>query len=109
MNKKRKVQLRQERDGADSRYLSIYLDAQDNLHIDGQDLGPGTAPVSADGEYEWFKTIRAEDVPKVVMLLGGNEGDDVLDLLEARYTGEGSYELEKRLRESDIKVEFHSC
>jgi hypothetical protein len=33
----------------------------------------------------------------------------VLDLLEARYTGEGSYELEKRLRESDIKVEFHSC
>jgi hypothetical protein len=44
----------------------------------------------------------------LVALLGGNAGDDVLDLLEARYTGEGSYELEKRLRESDIKVEFFS-
>jgi hypothetical protein len=61
-----------------------------DLHIDGQDLGPGTAPVSSDGEYEWFKTIRAGDVPKVVMLLGGDADDDVLNLLEARYTGEGS-------------------
>jgi hypothetical protein len=40
------------------------------------------------------------------MFLSGNAGDDVLDLLVARYTGEGSYELEKRLRESDVKVEF---
>jgi hypothetical protein len=48
-------------------------------------------------------------VPKVVGLLGGNPGDDVLDLLEARYRGEGSYELEKRLQERHIKVEFHSC
>ena len=108
MSKGRKVQLRRERDGADSRYLWAYLDDEGNLHIDGQDLGPGTAPVSADGEYEWFKTIRAEEVPKVVTLLGGHAGEDVLDLLEACYTGRGSYELEKRLRESDIKVKFHS-
>jgi hypothetical protein len=108
MSEGRQVQLRRERDGADSRYLRAYMDASGNLHIDGHDLGPGTAPVSADGEYEWFKTIRAEDVPKVVTLLGGDAGDDVLDLLEAHYTREGSYELEKRLRESDIKVEFFS-
>ena len=30
------------------------------------------------------------------------------DLLEARYPGEGCHQLEKRLRESDIKVKFHS-
>jgi hypothetical protein len=47
-------------------------------------------------------------VPKVVTLLGIPAGDDVLDLLKARYTGEGSYELVKLLRESDIKVKFHS-
>jgi len=35
------------------------------------------------------------DVPKLVTL-GDNTGDEVLDLLEARYTGEGSYALEKR-------------
>ena len=44
----------------------------------------------------------------MVTLLGGHAGEDVLDLLEACYTGRGSYELEKRLRESDIKVKFHS-
>jgi len=109
MSNGRQVQLRQERDGPDARFLQAYLDDQGNLHIDGQDLGPGTAAMTSDGEHEWFKTIRAEDVPKVVTVLGGSTGDDVLDLLEARYTGEASGELEKRLRESDIKVEFYSC
>jgi len=104
-----KSKLRQGRDSADSRFLWAYLDDDGNLHIDGRDLGPKTTPVSADGECEFFKTIRAEDVPEVVMLLGGDAGDDVLDLLKTRYTGDGSYELEKRLRESDIKVEFLSC
>ena len=70
MNKGWRVELRKEHDGTDSRYLRAYLDASGNLHIDGHDLGPGTAPVSADGEYEWFKTIRAEDVPKVVTAPG---------------------------------------
>ena len=41
-------------------------------------------------------------------LLGGDSSGDVLDQLEAHYTGKGSYELEKRLRESDIEVEFYS-
>jgi hypothetical protein len=109
MSKGRQVQLRNEQDGPNSRFLWAYLDDQGNLHIDGQDLGPKTGPVSDDGEYEWFKTIRAEDVPKVVTLLGGSTGDDVLDLMEGRYTGEASGDLEKRLRESDIKTEFYSC
>jgi hypothetical protein len=109
MSNGRQVQLRQERDGPDARFLQAYLDDQGNLHIDGQDLGPGTAAMTSDGEHEWFKTIRAEDVPKVVTVLGGSTGDDVLDLLEARYTGEASGELEMKLRESDIKVEFYSC
>ena len=109
MSSGRQVQLRRERDGPDSRSLWAYLDEQGNLHIDGQDLGPKTAFIRDDGEYEWFNTVRAEDVPKVVTLLGGGTGDDVLHLLEARYAGEASYELEKRLRESDIKVEFYSC
>ncbi len=57
-------------------------------------------------EYEWFKTIAAADVPRVVALLGGAPGDDVLDLLERDYTGAGSYELEARLRASDIPVKL---
>ncbi len=103
----RKVTLRAESNGPDHRFLWAYVDEGGALHIDGQDLGPGTGMVSGDGEYEWFKTIAAADVPRVVVLLGGQPGDDVLDLLERDFTGPGSYELESRLRASDIPVQLH--
>lgn len=103
----RKVTLRAERDGRDYRHLEAYLDDAGNLHVDGHDLGPGTASVSDDGEYEWFSTIDVVDVPRLTVLLGGGWGEDVLDVLERDYTGHGSYELEKRLRESDIPVRRH--
>ena len=45
----RKVTLRDETDGPDRRHLEAYLDETDNLHIDGQDLGPSTSIVSGDG------------------------------------------------------------
>ena len=103
----RKVTLRAERTGADHRHLEAYVDDDGALHVDGQDLGPGTAIVSDDGEYEWFESIDAVHVPRLVVLLGGQLGEDVLDVLERDYTGVGSYELEKRLRESDIPVKRH--
>ena len=62
----RKVTLRAERSGTDYRHLEAYVDAAGVLHIDGQDLGPGTSIVSDDGEYEWFETIAAADVPRLI-------------------------------------------
>ena len=79
--------LREEQDGPDRRYLCAYLTPDGALHIDGQDLGPGTAPVSGDGEYEWFETIRPAHLPRLVELLGGAPGTDLLDLLADRYSG----------------------
>ncbi len=73
-SKGRTVTLRDERRGSDARHLWAYPDAEGNLHIDGQDLGPGTSMVSSDGEYEWFRTVAAVDVPRVVELLGGGKG-----------------------------------
>jgi hypothetical protein len=83
-------------------------DSEGALHIDGQDLGPGTSPISDDGEYEWFQTIRAEHLPRLVQLLGGESGRDVMGLLAERFTGAGSYELERILREGGIPIEFSS-
>jgi hypothetical protein len=82
-----KVILRNERRGDDWRNLWAYLGPDGSLHIDGQDLGPGTEMVSGDGEYEWFRTIQAEHVPRLVEMLGGEAGTDVLDLLASRYLG----------------------
>ena len=103
----RKVTLRAERSGSDVRNLRAYLLDDGSLRIEGQDLGPGTAMVSDDGEYEWYRTVRAGDVPQLVRLLGGEPSSDVLDLLQERYTGTESYELERVLRESEIPVETY--
>lgn len=97
--------LREERSGQGERYLWAYIAPDGALHIDGQDLGPGTALVSADGEYEWFSTVRPVHLPRLVELLGGEAGTDLLDLLSERYTGAGAAELERILRESGIPVE----
>jgi hypothetical protein len=101
---RRTVTLRQERQGSDVRWLGAYVDGAGALHIDGQDLGPGTAMVSSDGEYEWFVTVAAGDVDRLVALLGGQPGDDVLVLLERDWTGRQSYEFERLLRGSGIQV-----
>jgi hypothetical protein len=103
--KTRRVTLRDETSGLDRRWLWAYLDDEDNLHIDGQDLGPGTALVSTDGDYEWFEKISAHDLPKLLTLLGAPPDADVLDVLEGQWSGEKAGDLETLIRKSGFKVE----
>jgi hypothetical protein len=103
---RRTVTLRQERRGGDVRWLGAFVDGSGALRVHGQDLGPGTAMVSSDGEYEWFMTVAAGDVQRLVALIGGQPGDDVLELLERAWTGPRSYDFERVLRESGIPVKL---
>ena len=96
------MQLRDERDGQDSRFLSARLSDDGDLLIEGQDLGPGTAMVSDDGEYEWVRTVAAADLPRLPELIGAAAEEDLLDVLAERFTGDASYELERLIRESDL-------
>lgn len=102
---KRRLTLRHEENDRGRRNLWASLDEAGNLHIDGQDLGSATAPVSSDGEYEWFSTISAHDVPRLLALLSAPPDADILDTIEQQWSGAGSYELERLIRESDIKVD----
>ena len=103
----RRVNLRAEHEGRNARYLDAYLDGGD-LHIDGQDLGPGTASISSDGEYEWFQVIPRAHVPRLKNLLGAKPDEDILDVLERDWTGKRAGDLERILRESDIPIAFSS-
>jgi hypothetical protein len=105
MPSERRVTLRDEVYGPDRRSLWAYFDSDGNLRIDGQDLGPKTAMVSEDGEYEWFQTIKKADLPRLRELLGADDREDLLDVLEARWSGSNSYDLERLLRDGDIEVE----
>ncbi len=104
MDATRKVRLRAEHVGSDRRYLDAYVDAAGNLHVDGQDLGPGTAAVSGDGEYEWFQTIPAAELPRLRELLGIGPTEDLLDALERSWSGPRAADLERVIRESGIPV-----
>jgi len=99
-----RVVLRNDHFGDDIRRLEAYLDDEGNLRLDGHDLGPGTAMVSDDGEYEWFETIAAADLPRLVELLGGTPGEDILDLLTRRYTGAAAGEFTRILYNSRIPI-----
>ena len=96
------------RDGANGRYLTAYVDELGQLHFDGEDFGPEISVVTRRDSYEWFQTVAAGDVPRVVALLGGQQDEDVLDLLERNYMGHRADELERRLRESAVEVERHA-
>lgn len=94
----RRVELREERFDGGSRYLTARMSEAGELLIIGQDLGEGTP----DGdEYEWTYTYSPDTIPAVVEVLGGDSGDDVLDVLEG-WRGERSYDLEQALRDSGI-------
>jgi len=99
------VQLRDERRADGSRLLLwAYLDTLGRLHIDGQDLGPVTRFVSGDGEYEYFKMVSKEGIPRLVGILGEKPGDEILELLGREWTGDKSYDLETVLRDGPIEV-----
>jgi hypothetical protein len=101
----RRVNLRDEHRDGDHRYLDAWLDEGGNLHIDGQDLGPGTGPLGGDGEYEWFQVIPAASLPALRELLRIGPDVDLLDALEHSWSGSArSRALEERLRGSDIPI-----
>lgn len=104
---RRSVTLLDERlDDSSSLHLRAVLERDGELRIEGQDLGPVTAAMSPDGEYEYFYTIRANDVPALVIALGGIPGDDILALLEERWAGEQSYGLDREIRDSGVPFTF---
>ncbi len=53
------ISLRADEKGPTWRYLTASLNAEGSLVLAGQDLGPGTAIVSSDGEYEYWITVKA--------------------------------------------------
>lgn len=87
---------------ADSRSLTARRTDEGDLLLEGQDLGPSTGAVSSDGEYEWTRRIRAQSIPKMLDVLDAAPDADILQVLREHWTGEESYELERRIRESDI-------
>jgi hypothetical protein len=99
------VTLRNERTGRDAQHLSASWIAGVGLRIDGHDLGPGTAMVSDDGEYEWTYVIPEASIPELLRRLGEHPDADLRRVLDD-WTGLRSYEVERLA--ADLRTSFSS-
>jgi hypothetical protein len=102
------VRLRAESVGPDQQYLDADWDDDGNLVLSGQDLGPRTRGVSPDGEYEYWITVEAAHLTKLLVLLGEPEGSDVIRVLAEGWTGNRSHELERIILHDGVPHRFFS-
>ncbi len=89
------VVLREERDGADSRFLSASVKSSGDLVLEGHDMGPTVKQFWPDGEYEYWRAVDSADVPKVL-----------LELIKDRFKNET--EFAGWLKTKEIPSEFHN-
>ena len=109
MTEERRVELWQGRDHNGTRTIWAALVADGSLKIEGQDLGAGVA-IWGEGftEYEWDWTVAAVDVPRAVEILGGNAGDDPLELLKGWSRDSGGRDPGQHLKSAGLTLGFWS-
>ncbi len=88
--------------------LEASLTADGSLQLEAQDLGGTSYLMNPDGEYKCWRTIAPEHLPALIALLGGDPGDDILELLARDWTGFRSFDLEALLRQAPFPIRFFS-
>ncbi len=81
----RRVTLRDERGGRDSRQLWVTREKNGDVVVHGHDRGPRAAELWGRSDYEWTVTIQAAHVPAYAVCLGGKPGSNVLRLLQGSF------------------------
>ena len=108
MAEARTVTLHHDKHGRDVRSVWARMTDDGSLVVEGQDLGPTVEEFWGQGltEYEWWITVDAADIPRLLELLG--EEGDVLDAVAARFSGPEAHFFYRVLREHGIEYEFTS-
>jgi len=98
--------LRDVRNDAGTQYLAAQVETDGTVRVTGRDHGPGvTAFFGSDiTSYEWVYVIAPDRVAALVAELGGDPGDDVLELLAA-HTAAGT-RLDPILRGPAVAAQF---
>ncbi len=89
-------------------FLEASLTADGSLQLEAQDLGGTAYLMNSDGEYEYWRIIAPAHLPALIALLGGEPGDDILELLARDWTGLRSFDLEALLRDAPFPLRFFS-
>lgn len=102
----KKIILREERKAGDYRFLGAEIKDNGNLVFEGQDLGSGVEGAFGCSEYEWYWTIKEQDIPKLKDAIGGR--GNVLKLLEKNFSNEKAANLYEFMQEHNIPFESWS-
>ena len=83
------------------RTITIRRRPDGSVGIDGQDL-------SAGGEYEWAWSIAPAEVDAAVAAIGGQPGDDLVELLERWSKANDDRDPGVVLKDAGVEMEFWS-
>ena len=103
----RQVVLRDARDDRGTQFEAAQLDDDGTLRVTGHHTGPGVSEFFGDAItcYEWAYLIAPDRVGTLFTLLGGQVGDDVLDLL-ATYHDQHGGQMNDLLRNPPVAAAF---
>ncbi len=104
--RKKKVILRQERSKTDYRYLGVEIRENGDLAFEGQDLGSGVEGAFGASEYEWYWTVKAQDIPKFQRVIGSRS--NILKSLKKSFSGQNAAKLYEFMQDNEIPFESYS-
>lgn len=102
----KKVVLRNEKTANDYRYLSAEIKENGNLVFEGQDLGSGVEGAFSSSEYEWYWTIKSDDIHLFKNAMGTN--GNILTELKQTFSNENAAELYEFMNSNNIPFESWS-
>lgn len=88
-------------------HLRVKFNENNYLVLDGQDFSSSAEDIYGEEEYEYVKTIYKRDLPYLKRVLNVGIDEDLLDYLEANYSGEKSFELERLLDKKKVPFELN--
>jgi len=100
------VVLRDIRDPSNTRFLSVTLNPNGSLHINGRDDGDEVERILGEPEYEWHWDIKQAEVTRFCTALG--EPEHLMVAIKDRFSGDQSSELSSFLEEHGITYETWS-
>jgi hypothetical protein len=104
-----RVVLRDTRDDRGTRHLAASWAEDGGVLIEGHDLGRGVEAFGPGfSEYEWGWIIRPDAVAAALAALGGQAGDDLLQLLRTWSIDHGGKDPGSHLKDSGVPVGFWS-
>jgi len=106
MLRKKKVVLRQEKSKDGFRYLGVEIKDNGDLVFEGQDLGAGVEDAFGASEYEWYWTVKAQDIPKFQKAIGS--GANILKSLKKSFSDQDAAKIYEFMQGNEIPFESYS-